>query len=176
MEKLIIFYEDAKQSCRDFAKSLEAYENVECRKASEYKDQTLIFARNCRTGLVFESDNGKIPDVISHVIWRIVADKKESHLIYVTGGSRKFLALKRARDNMQARGYMARYVYTGYILEKSHFDRSNAAEYIMDSLRSDRENIPSEGKGTYTKREIRKRIWNERKEYRTYQKKSRGDA
>ena len=75
MEKLIIFYDDTKKSCRDFAQGLEKYENVECRKASDYKNQTLIFSRNCRTGIVFESDNGRVPDVISHVIWRIVADR-----------------------------------------------------------------------------------------------------
>lgn len=147
MEKLIIFYEDAKQSCRDFAEKLGEYENVECRKASDYKDQTLIFSRNCRTGLVFESDNGKIPDVIFHVIWRLVAEKKESHLIYVTGGSREFLALKRAKENMQARGYAAKYIYTGYILEKCHLNKESAAQYILDSMENNRENAPLERTG-----------------------------
>ena len=73
MDKRIIFYDDTKQSCRELAQRLEKYENVVCRKAGNYKDQYMIFARDCRVGLVFESENGKIPDVISHIIWRIVA-------------------------------------------------------------------------------------------------------
>ena len=170
MEKLIIFYEDAKQSCREFAQSLEKYENVECRKASEYKDQGLFFSRNCRTGLVFESQNGKIPDVISQIIWRVVAEKKESHMIYVTGGSRELLALRRAKENIQTRGYTAKYIYTGYILEKCHMDKNSAAEFIMDSLNNDRENVPAEETANPSRRAIRKQLWQERKEYRKYKK------
>lgn len=170
MDKMIIFYEDTKQSCRKLVQELEQYENIECRKASDYKEQFMIFARNCRVGLVFESNEGKIPDVISHIIWRFVADKEESHMIYITGGRREFLALRRAEEDMQARGYSVKYIYTGYILEKLHLEKNKIPEYIMDSLNYDRENVPAKGKKDYSKKEIRRKLWQERKQYKKYKK------
>ncbi len=171
MDKMIIFYEDSKQSCRQFAQKLEQYENVQCRKASLYRDQPLIFAKGSRIGLVFESSNGKVPDIISHVIWRIVAEKQESHMIYITGGSREFLALRRAREDMQARGYAVKYIYTGYILEKLPLEKNRFPEYIMESLKQNRENVPAKGKKEFSKKEIRKKLWQERKQYKNYKKK-----
>ena len=101
MEKLIIFYDDTKPSCCRCISRFEEYENVECRKASDYLEKSLFFATNARIGLVFESDDGKVPYVISHVIWRMNADKTKDHMILVTGGRREFKAIEIARNDME---------------------------------------------------------------------------
>lgn len=101
MEKLIIFYDDTKPSCCRCISRFEEYENVECRKASDYLEKSLFFATNARIGLAFESDDGKVPYVISHVIWRMNADKTKDHMILVTGGRREFKAIETARNDME---------------------------------------------------------------------------
>ena len=101
MEKLIIFYDDTRPSCCRCISRFEGKENVECRKASEYLEKSLFFATNARIGLVFESDDGKVPYVISHVIWRMNADKTKDHMILVTGGRREFKAIETARNDME---------------------------------------------------------------------------
>lgn len=101
MEKLIIFYDDTKPSCCRCISRFEEYENVECRKASDYLEKSLFFATNARIGLVFESDDGKVPYVISYVIWRMNADKTKDHMILVTGGRREFKAIETARNDME---------------------------------------------------------------------------
>ena len=37
-------------------------------------------------GLIFESENGKLPYGVSHIIWKIVADKNRNHMLLITGG------------------------------------------------------------------------------------------
>ena len=87
MEKLILFYDDTKPSCCRCISSFQKHENVECRKMSDNQDKTLIFATGAKIGLVFESENGKVPYTVSHIIWRVVADKNQDHMILVTGES-----------------------------------------------------------------------------------------
>ena len=81
MKKLTIYYDDTKQSCRRFADEFLKYENVECRKASEYQEQRIIFDDRVRIGLIFESQDGQIPASVLHIIRRVVADKEEKHLV-----------------------------------------------------------------------------------------------
>lgn len=94
MEKLILFYDDTKPSCCRCISSFQKHENVECRKMSDNQDKTLIFATGAKIGLVFESENGKVPYTVSHIIWRVVADKNQEHMILVTGGKQSRLPRK----------------------------------------------------------------------------------
>ena len=81
MEKLVIFYDDRKNSCINCAEKFGQYENVECRKISDYQDQSLVYTTGARVGLIFESENGKLPYGVSHIIWKIVADKNRNLLL-----------------------------------------------------------------------------------------------
>ncbi len=96
MEKLVIFYDDRKNSCINCAEKFGQYENVECRKISDYQDQSLVYATGARVGLIFESENGKLPYGVSHIIWKIVADKNRNHMLLITGGSRELKAARAA--------------------------------------------------------------------------------
>ena len=42
MKKLVIFYDDKKKSCCEYAEAFAGQENAECRKASDYPDQKPI--------------------------------------------------------------------------------------------------------------------------------------
>ena len=96
MNKIIIFYEDTKESCRKFAQEFAAHENIQCRKASDYAKEPIIFASNARIGLIFESSSGKIPGDIAHIIQKLVADKTKDHMILVTGGGQELRTVRAA--------------------------------------------------------------------------------
>lgn len=141
MTEITIFYDDTKKSCQDYAGRFAEHENVECKKASEYRDQQMIFNKGTKIGLIFESENGKVPYSILHIIWRLIADKKEKHMIFVTGGDREFRAIKAAADE------------------------------ILYALSDGRSNVPHrEEYRNLSKRELRKQIREEIKAYRKYRK------
>ena len=52
------------------------YADVICKKASEYQNKTVIFELDNHVGFLFESENGKIPKAITHVICSTVMGKK----------------------------------------------------------------------------------------------------
>ena len=58
MTEITIFYDDTKKSCQDYADRFAEQENVECKKASEYLDQQMIFNKGAKIGLIFESERG----------------------------------------------------------------------------------------------------------------------
>lgn len=171
MKKLVIFYDDAKQSCCDYVSEFAKHENVEVRKASEHRDKSMIFATGASIGLVFESKNGKIPYEISHVIWRLIADKKESHMILVTGGSRELKAIRSAKNEMGQRGYQVKNVYSKYTLQKRKLEGPAAVEDILEDLTEGKEHIfPKERFQHMTKKERRRHLRHELKSYRKYVK------
>lgn len=171
LKKLVIFYDDTKQSCCDYVSEFEKYGNVDVRKASEHRDKSMIFATGASIGLVFESKNGKIPYEISHVIWRLIADKKESHMILVTGGSRELKVIQTAKNEMEQRGYQVKNVYSKYTLQKRKLEGAAAVEGILADLAEGREHIfPRERFRHMTKKERRRHMRNELKAYRKYVK------
>lgn len=171
MKKLIIFYDDTKTSCCGYTERFSQYQNVECRKASDVGNQRLIFARNCRVGLVFESENGKVPYAIMHVIWRLIADKKERHLLLVSGGKRELRAIHAAAENLRQRGYHPGYIYTGYQFEKQKVKEGETVPWIMSELQEEKENVPlKDSLKNMSKRELRKQLRKEIKQYRQYKK------
>lgn len=176
MDKLIIFYDDTKASCRKYAEIFAEYEEVECRKASDYGENQLVFAPDERIGLVFESENGKVPYVMSHVIWRLVAGKSHNHLLVVTGGAREFQAIRTAAKDMEERGYKVKNIYTRYLFEKYKITPDMAVNDIMCDLAAGDENILQREKlesmtKNMSKRELRKSFRRELKEYRKYKRK-----
>lgn len=171
MEEITIFYDDTKKSCRDFAKFFEKYDNVVCKKASEYVGEPIILNTSQKIGLIFESENGKVPYCMSHIIWKSVASKKRTHMILVTGGKREFRAVKRAKTEMEQRGYRVANVYTRYLLEKDSSNIASWVYWIMDDLTLGQENILHKEKYTnLTKKAIRKHLREEMKQYRKYEK------
>ena len=50
MDKFVIFYDDRKNSCINCAEKFGQYENVECRKISDYQDQSLVYATGGQSG------------------------------------------------------------------------------------------------------------------------------
>lgn len=168
MEKLIIFYDDTKPSCCRCISSFQEHENVECRKITENLEKTLIFATGARVGLIFESDDGKVPYAVSHIIWRIVADKNQDHMILVTGGKRELKAIESAQKDMEKRGYHVRHVYFRYLLEKYKVKGEEATDRILKDLETNelRDNVKEKYRNM-TRKEMVKSL---RKEFRTYRK------
>lgn len=134
MEKLILFYDDTKPSCCRCISSFQKHENVECRKMSDNQDKTLIFATGAKIGLVFESENGKVPYTVSHIIWRVVADKNQDHMILVTGGKRELKAIETAQKDMDKRGYHTGHIYFRYLLEKYKVKGEEATDRILKDM------------------------------------------
>lgn len=175
MDKFVIFYDDRKNSCINCAEKFGQYENVECRKISDYQDQSLVYANGARVGLIFESENGKLPYGVSHIIWKIVADKNRNHMILITGGSRELKAARAAVSDLDERGYHILNLYTRYVMEKNKITPEEAVEWILKDIETEKPKRMKEWvKEKYqgmSRRELRKELHRELKEYREYQKK-----
>lgn len=145
MEKLIIFYDDTKAGCCRCVSRFETYENVECRKASDYKDKTLIFATGAKVGFVFESENGKVP-----------------------------YAIRSATKDIGKRGYHVRYIYTRYMLEKYKVKEEDAIEWMLTDIQTGQiRNDIKEKYAGMTKKEARKELLRELRAYGRFRRKSR---
>ncbi len=175
-EKLIIFYDDTKKSCRDCIREFEAYGYVECRRVSDYQKKTMIYATEAKIGLVFEGEDGKVPDSVLHVIRRLIADKKENHMLLVTGGRREFKAIKTAREEMNQRGYSVSNIYSRYLLQKHKLKQDAAVNWILYELSEGQETVsPREKYRDMDKKELRQHLRQEIKAYRSYQKQQKGE-
>lgn len=171
MGKIIIFYDETKASCCRWISRFEGHDNVECRKASDYAEKRLIFATGAKIGLVFESENGKVPYAVSHIIWRMTADKKEEHMILVTGGRRELKAIQAAEADMEKRGYYVGNIYIRYMLDKYKVKEEEAVEWILNDMETGqaKDNV----KKKYInmpRRELKKALRREFREYRKYQR------
>ncbi|MCC2256005.1 hypothetical protein LKD70_16560 [Ruminococcus sp. CLA-AA-H200] len=171
MEKIIIFYDDTKTACIRAAEKFGAHENTECRKASEYRDKTLVFAMDAKVGFIFEAENGRVPYVISHIIWRMSADKNREHMLMVTGGRRELKAIRTAEKDMEKRGYHVGSIYTRYILDKYKLTEDESVGLIIeDMITGKTRNEFREKYSGMSRRELMKHFRNELKAYRKFQK------
>lgn len=144
---------------------------MECRKVSDYRDKSLIFATGAKIGLIFESENGRVPYGISHIIWRMTADKKRAHMILVTGGSREFRAIRTAERDMEKRGYYVRDIYTRYMLDKNHLTEEDTIKWVLNDIETGQTEYEIKNKyRNLSKKELRKEIRRELKSYRKYQR------
>ena len=176
-DTLTVYYDDSRQNCREAAERFSGYDGVICRKASDYRQQQIIFAQGERIGLVFDSQNGKLHFAISHIIWKIAASKSKTHMIFVTGGKRELRALQTAREEMEQRGYHVENVYARYFFERSRVAPDGAVEQIVREMTEKRGNVPSVSGRRLAKKEVRRLLWTEKKlrkrlweEHRQYQK------
>lgn len=176
MEKLIIFYDDTKKSCIDCAEKFGEHEQVECRKISENQEQSIVFATGARVGLIFESENGKLPYGVSHIIWRIVAEKDKNYMILVTGGIRELKAARNAINDLGERGYHMASVYTRYILEKNKVTTEEAVDWILKDIETEKNCVQERVKEKYqgmSRKELGRSLRKEFREYKKYQKKQK---
>lgn len=169
MQELIIFYDDAKAGCTRYAEQFAKYQEVDCRKASEYQKEKLIFATGARVGFVFESENGQVPYAISHIIWRMIADKKREHMIFVTGGSREFQAIRTAREDLEQRGYRVGSIYIRYLFEKYRLKEEETAGWLLKDMETGQSRADMRKKyESMSHRELVRYMRRELKEYKKY--------
>jgi hypothetical protein len=170
----VIFYDDKKSSCRQYAEELMKYEDVICKKASEYQNKTVIFELDNHVGFLFESENGKIPKAITHVICSTVMGKKETPILIVTGGGREIKAIKSAKDTLNTRGYSIKNIYTKYVFDKYDYNVIAAVRQIMSDVENQKENLLFKDKTRgLSSKQLKKHIRMEVKAYKSYRKKIR---
>lgn len=172
MKEITIYYDDTRLSCQTFAELFSKYENVQCKKASDFVDQNMIFTNREKVGFVFESQNGKVPYAVSHIMWKLVGDKTQPYMLCVTGGSREFNAVKTAHTDLKQRGYNVQYIYTKYVLvEKYKMGAEDAVKRMMSDMESGQGNIPiKENYQDHSKKELRRHLYGELKNYRKYRR------
>ncbi len=171
MKKLVIFYDDKKKSCCEYAEAFAGQENAECRKASDYPDQKPIYAMDCKIGLIFESERGRVPYSILHVIWRLTATKTEKHMILVTGGQKEFHGIRTAMEEMRQRGYETGSVYSRYLIEKQRMGTEEAVEWMLHELSEGYENLLAKDRYEgLSGRTLRRHLREEIRHYREYKK------
>ena len=175
LKEITIYYDDTKQSCQTVAREFSKYDNVQCKKASDYEDQKIIFTNREKVGFVFESQKGNVPYGVSHVMWKMVGDKTKDHMLCVTGGSREFNAVKTACSDLKQRGYHISHIYTKYILtEKYKLSIEDSVKKILSDMMADQADGPDkEEYKAHSGKELRRFLYGELKNYRTYRKQER---
>ncbi len=67
MKEITIYYDDTEAELSDVCRDISKYENVQCKKASDFVDQNMIFTNREKVGFVFESQNGRSP-MLFHIL------------------------------------------------------------------------------------------------------------
>ena len=167
-----VYYDDTKSSCREYAKLFGQYEGILCKPASEYIGYPLIYEENSAVGFVFESDKDNVPYAVRHIIWRIIMSKKGQYFLAVTGGDRELTAIRCAVEDLEVRGYEVSNVYSKYMFEKYHMELGISAEKIVSDLENGEEQFRIYAKAAQgmSKKELRKMLRNELKEYKKHKK------
>lgn len=168
--KCTIYYDDTNKSSTFFAEQLSGHPNIEMKKASDYKDENMIVVSNCMAGFIFPSENGEIPYNIKHIMWKMIMKKSNDIFLVVSDGSRELKAIKSAMDVLGARNYTISHVYSKYIFEKLQVE--NPAEKVIEDLGNNESAFMSHQQATkgFSKRELRKYIREDMKEYKKYKK------
>ena len=106
---------------------------------------------------------------------RLFADKNRNHMLLITCGSRELKAARAAVSDLGERGYHILNLYTRYVMEKNKITPEKAVEWILKDIETEKpkhmkERVKEKYQGM-PKRELRKELRRELKEYREYQKK-----
>ena len=96
-------------------------------------------------------------------------------MILITGGSRELKAARAAVSDLDERGYHILNLYTRYVMEKNKITPEEAVEWILKDIETEKpkrmkEPVKEKYQGM-SRRELRKELHRELKEYREYQKK-----
>lgn len=175
MENCTIYYEDTKHSCQLMAQKMSEYDNIMCKKASDFTRQTFVYEGSPNVGFIFESDKEQVPYEMKHVISRIVMDKSNYVFVVVTGGSREFESLKTVNDELSQRGYRLSNIYSKYVFEKHHMDQQEVIGKIIGDMEKKEARYPElkEKVDGLSKKELRKALKTGYREYRKYKKKNK---
>lgn len=175
MENCTIYYDDTKRSCQLMARKMSEYENIICKKASDFTRQAFIYEGCANVGFLLESDKEQVPYEMKHVISRIVMDKSSYVFVVVTGGSREFKSLKTVNDELSQRGYRLSNIYSKYIFEKHHMDQQEVVGKIIGDMEKKEARYPElkEKVDGLSKKELRKALKTGYREYRKYKKKNK---
>lgn len=169
MEKCTIYYDDSLSS-REFTDMLAKYEHITCKQADEFTDYLPVYEENKKVGFIFESNKEKLPSTIKHIIGSIVMDKAGECFLFAAGGERELMALRSASADLERRGYQVVNLYSKYLFERFHMNKEEGAERIVSDLESGEESYPGFRKriSDMPRREMRKTIYREYRNYRKY--------
>lgn len=169
-DKCTIYYDDMNHSSVYFAEQLGEHPNIECKRASDYKDEKMIIESNRIVGFVFPSDNGSLPYNIKHLIWKIIMNKENDIFLVVSDGSRELKAVKSAIDTLSDRRYKVSNVYSKYVFEKYHIN--NYVEKVLEDLNNNHSGYLKqlEESKKLSKKELRKYVRENMKDYKKYKK------
>ncbi len=172
-DKCTVYYDDTNKSSTFFSEQLSRHPNIEIKKASDYKDETVIVASDRIIGFVFPSENGEIPYNIKHIMWKMIMKKSNDIFLVVSDGSREMRALKSSIDILTARDYIISHAYSKYVFEKLQVE--NPPEKIWEDLGNNESAFMARQQATkgFSKRELRKYMQEDMKEYRKYKKRRR---
>lgn len=175
MDSLTIYYDDNKLKCTKYAELFSKYDNVICKKASDFLNRSVIHEENENVGFLFESNMEKVPYAVSHIIWKLIMNKPGNCFVMVTGGSREISALRTARTDLERRGYHVNSIYLQYIFDKYHMDIQEAVEKMMSDFEMGYKNILhyKEKAKNFTSKQIKKKLRKELQSYKHYYRKKR---
>lgn len=173
MEQITVYYDDQKETCRKCAKLFEEYEEIQCKKISDYEVESIVFENNKRVGFLLESEGRKVSPAADQMIGKLVISKSGRYFVFVTGGKRELRAAMEAYNNLQTRGYKGANVYSKYYFEKYHMDEKQAVKQIVESIEDEDGIVPvlADRDPELTAKDIRKKIRRELKEYKKFRKK-----
>jgi len=172
-DKCTVYYDDTNKSSALFAEQLSRHPDIEIKKASDYKAESMIVASNRMIGFVFPSENGELPYNIKHIMWKMIMKKSNHTFLVVSDGSRELRAVKSAIDVLGARGYIISHVYSKYIFEK--LQEENPAQRVLEDLGNNESAFMEHQQAVkgFSKRELRKYIREDMKEYKKYKKRNK---
>lgn len=170
MDKCTIYYDDTCKSSTEYAERLKELPEIECKPASAYKSNQLIYESNHTVGFLFPSDNGRLPEHMHRIMMRIIMNKKSYVLVCVTEGAREMKAIKSAVDCLNSRGYHADSIYSKYIFEKNHI--ADGTERILTDIREKNSHYTDHllEMQSMSKKDLRKYVRDMAKDYRKYRK------
>lgn len=141
MGKITVYYDDRDESCGEYIRYFQKYDNVVCKKASEFREQRIIFELEGAVGFVFSGTKEYVPDPILHVMSKVVMDKKARSFVVVSGGRREYGALRMALTELERRGYRIGYCVTPYLLKYRNMDEEKAVEDIVVHINTEEKQV-----------------------------------
>lgn len=176
MEQISVYYDDRDSRCREYIRCLNQYDNVRCKKASHYGEKMFIYEPEDIVGFIFSSNDGDVPAEISHIISRMIMNKRGKCFLIVTGGKKEMKALKSAVNHLEKRGYHVLRCCSPYLLEKKNLSVQEGIEKIMKDICEAENSQKVSDIEVYMKAEmkksksLRKKVWEEITKYVNYLK------
>lgn len=136
MEWVTFYYDDTKHGCCRYAKELQKYDRVECRKASDYLNMKSIAGYGSASVFLFEGGLCRTPYAIRHIIWKILMSRHKVCFVAVIGGRKKERAFRSAARELKMRGYEVSGGCTEYLPSFTEEEVRQSAERILYDIRN----------------------------------------